>query len=140
MVVEIAVGVALGIVLGVVALRYWRQILSSSILILVALLVLGVLLWLGFYFWEKRSTIAIYAGAGLALAVLYGLPFYIYGRLTRAYPGFNALLKGEAPWNAVARLPLRLLVMSLFALTVAGVGIGALFGSIWLVGHVSKLF
>ena len=47
----------------------------------------------------------------------------IYGRLTRAYPGFNALLKGEAPWSGVARRPLRLLVMSVFALTVAGMGI-----------------
>jgi hypothetical protein len=139
MVVEIAIGVALGIVLGVVALRYWRQILSSSILVIAALLFLGILVWLGFYFWEKRSTIAVYAGAALGLAVLYGLPFYIYGRLTRAYPEFNALLKGEAPWTGVARLPLRLLVMSLFALMVAGAGVGALFGSVWLVEYASKL-
>lgn len=139
MVLEIAIGVALGIVLAVVALRYWRQILSSSLLLLLLLLILGVVVWLGFYFWEKRSTVAIYAGVALALAVLYGLPFYIYGHVATKYPQLYSLLKGEAPWNVASRAPVRLLIMSLFALTVASAGVGALFGSIWLIEHVSKL-
>ena len=103
------------------------------------LLVASVFIWAGFYFWEKRATIAIYTGAVLALAVMYGVPFYIYGRITTAYPQFNALLKGEAPWNAASRTPIRLLVMSGFAIGVASIGIGTLFGSIWLIEYASKL-
>ena len=118
------------------------QVLHSvfaAALLIVVLAILSVVVWLGFYFWEKRSTVAIYASAALGLAVLFGLPFYIYGRVTDKYPQFSALIKGEEPWNAASRLPLRLLVMSIFALMVAGAGMGALFGSIWLIENVSKL-
>ena len=135
MILEIAIGVAFGIILAVVILRYWRHLLSGALQVSAFLLFLGVVLFLGFYLWEKWPRFFIYGGAWLALVVLYGLPFFIYRRVCNAYPQFGALLKGEAPWDISSRLPLRLGVMSLFALAVAGTGIGALFGSVWLFEH-----
>jgi hypothetical protein len=134
MIIQIALGVALGIVGAVVVLRYWRQIFASSVFMLVMLAIVGILVWLGYFVWERRHSVAVYGGALLALAVLYGIPFYLYHRFKTSSPRFNAITQGTAPWDTAARQPLRLLIMAAFALLVAAAGIGALLGSVWLVG------
>ena len=138
MIFEIAVGVALGIVLGAVTLRYWRQVLASSILLTIVLAMLAAFAVAGFFLWDHRTKVLAYVGAVVLLAVLYGVPFYLYGKAKLAYPKLGVLLKGEPPWNTVARLPARLFVMLIFSVTVAGIAIGGLVGSLWFIEYVAK--
>ena len=49
-------------------------------------------------------------------------------------------MKGAAPYNGMARLPMRLAVMSTYGLTIAVVFLGAIFGIIYLVSNTTKLF
>jgi len=140
MIFEIAFGVALGIVLAVVVLRYWRQILASGTVLLALVLVVGLLIWVGFLAWEKRSSIAVSVMAIFLIGALYGVPFYAYGRILRALPGLTPLVRGEAPWNTLARLPLRLVAMAGFALLIAACGVGVLLGTVWVGEYVSKMW
>jgi hypothetical protein len=138
MVVDIALGVCLGIVLAALVLRHWRQLIAGSLTIIAGALVIGFLIFLGTLVWSHFADIATIAGAFVALAVLYGVPFWVYGRVASAYPSFNALIKGDPPWNRPARVPARLLVMAVFAISVAALGIGALLGSVSLIDYIGN--
>lgn len=146
MVLEIALGVFLGIVLAAFVLKNWRHIqaLLSELLALsgwlvVGAIVLGVLAAIGVLVWMNLQTIAMFVGVIATLALLYGVPFWIYRGVTKKYPAFDLLIKGETPWNTSCRLPLRLSVMIVFAVTVAGIGIGALMAGLSIVDYIDAL-
>ena len=136
MILEIAIGVCLGVVLAALVLKYWRQLLASSVWLLIAAVVFGLLITVGILVWLNLEKIAIYVGAILLVVVLYGVPFWAYNKVSKKYPGFGLLLRGEAPWNTASRLPVRLVVMAVFAVAVAGLGIGAMMASVSLVDHI----
>ena len=136
MILEIAIGVCLGIVLAALVLKYWRQLLASSVWLLIAAVVFGLLITVGILVWLNLEKIAIYVGAILLVVVLYGVPFWAYNKVSKKYRGFGLLLRGEAPWNTASRLPVRLVAMAVFAVAVAGLGIGAMMASVSLVDHI----
>ena len=68
-------------------------------------------------------------------ALIYGAPIYICLRVKRAYPKFGALLKREPPWDKVARLPMRLLVITIFSITIASLMADTILGSVLLVAY-----
>ncbi|MDQ3773963.1 MAG: hypothetical protein M3461_06155 [Pseudomonadota bacterium] len=140
MIFEIALGVFLGIVLAVLTLKHWKQLVANlqsliagSFVVFRGLVVFGLLILVGVLVWLNLETIAVFAGALAAVALIYGVPFWAYTRVSTKYPTFGLLLKGEPPWDRPVRLPLRLVVMGVFAVAVAGLGIGALMASLSLV-------
>ena len=139
MIVEIALGVCIGIVLAALVLKNWRQLLAGSVWLLVAAIVVGLLVTVGVLVWLNLEKIAIYVGAVILVVILYGVPFLAYNRVSKKYPSFGLLLRGEAPWNTASRLPVRLVVMAVFAVTVAGFGIGALMASVSLVDYIGTV-
>lgn len=133
MVFEIALGVFIGIVLAAFVLKNWQQVqtamtqlLAASVWLAIGAIVIGILITVGILVWLNLQKIAVVVGALVLVAILYGVPFWTYSRVSKKYPTFGLLLKGESPWDRPARLPLRLSAMAVFAVTVAGLGIGAL--------------
>lgn len=132
MVFEIAAGVCIGIVLAVLVLRHWKKFLVGSFALLFWGAILGALLIGASFIWQHISTALIYGGAIVCVLVLYGIPFALYNAALRRYPSLSPLVKGDPPWDSAARLPIRLLVMMAIALAVAGIGVGGLFGGVYL--------
>src|SRR3989338_3326896 len=108
MILEIAIGICLGIVLAALVLKHWRQLLDDAVWLLIVAIVLGLLVTIGILVWLNLDKIAIPVGAVLLVGVLYGVPFWAYKKVSKKYPGFGHLLRGEAPWNTASRLPVRL--------------------------------
>ena len=135
MVFEVALGVFLGIVLAVVVLRFWRQLaLASAAVALIALLaVIGLLIWLNL---EKA---AAFSGVIAMVAVVFGIPFWAYGWISKAYPGLRLLVKGEPPWSSAAWFPVRLLLLLLVAVAIGSLGLGTLFGGLSLLEYLGAL-
>ena len=139
MIIEIASGVCLGIVAAAFLLKNWRSLLDGSLMLIFWALVLAALLFVAAFVWENIAKVLIYSGAFISVIVLYGIPFALYGAALKRYPSLNALVKGDAPWNTVAKLPLRLITMALLAISVATVGVGGLLGGVYLVDLVSRV-
>ncbi|MCX5902769.1 MAG: hypothetical protein NTV89_04695 [Proteobacteria bacterium] len=127
--------IALGIVLAVFILRFLPAILAGAMLIgAIALLVVILLL-----VWFNLEKVAIYVAAIVAMALLYGVPFWLQSAITAKYPNFGALLRGEPPYDHLSKQPQRLLVMAIFALAIAGAGIAALLGAVYSVDVISRM-
>ncbi|WP_136418650.1 hypothetical protein [Herbaspirillum sp. ST 5-3] len=127
--------VAFGIVLAVIILRLLPAIVAGALIIgLAALLAITAgLVWL------NLKTVAIYIAAFGAVGLLYGIPFWLKGFVVRKYPDFHVLIKGEPPYDATAKQPLRIVVMACFSVAVASVGIGALLGAVYSVDLISQV-
>lgn len=146
MILEIALGVFLGIVLAAYVLKNWQeiqaglsQLLATSVWLVISAVAIGLLIMVGILVWLNLQKIAVFVGALAAVSILYGVPFWAYSKVSEKYPTFGLLLKGEPPWNHLARLPLRVLVMAIFAVTVAVFGIGALMAGLSIVDYFDIL-
>jgi hypothetical protein len=126
--------IALGIVLAVIILRLLPAIVAVAMVVgVIALIAItALLIWLNF------QTIAVYVGALGAVGVMYGIPFELKAKIEKRYPPFAALIRGEPPYNQMARQPLRIAVMACFSVAVAAVGVGALLGAISAIDLISQ--
>jgi len=127
--------IALGIVLAVLILSFLPAILAGTLLI-GAVALLGVILLL---VWFNLEKVAIFVAAIGAIALLYGVPFWLQNTITAKYPAFGALVRGETPYDHLSKQPQRLFIMLCFAVTVAGAGIAALFGAVYSVDFISQV-
>ncbi len=126
--------IALGIVLAVLILRFLPAIVAGAILLalVVAFILIATLVWL------NLEEIAAIVGAMAVVAVVYGVPFWLKDKIAQRYPSFDALIKGNPPYNQLAKQPLRITVMALFAFTLAAVGAGSLFGTLFVVDAITN--
>ncbi len=146
MVLEIALGVFLGIVLAAFVFKNWQQfqvalsqLLTISAWLVIGAVVIGLLATIAILVLLNLQKIAVVVGALAAVSILYGIPLLAYRKVSERYSTFGLLLKGAPPWDRPARLPLRLSVMAVFAVTVAGLGIGALMAGLYLVDYLDAL-
>ena len=146
MILEIALGVFIGIVLAAYVLKNWQriesglsQLLAVSVWLLVTAVAVGILVTIGILVWLNFQKIAAIVGAIAAISILYGVPFWVYSKLSDKYPTFGLLIKGEPPWDRPTRLMVRLPVMAVFAVAVAGLGVGALMAGLSLVDYLDVL-
>jgi len=112
MIVEITLGVACGIVLAVLVSRYWSLLVRSSpealglIIVLVAVVIGGVFLW-----YQRTSPVLTNVLAILALIATVAMTWrtfeLLYLAISRAYPPYGQLFKGEPPCNRGVRAWLR---------------------------------
>jgi len=72
------------------------------------------------------------------LAVVVGIGLRGYGRLVRAYPAFDALIRGTPPWDQRVRTPARLLVMVTFSVAVAVLFVAAMIATIWAISFIDE--
>lgn len=112
MIVEITIGVACGIVLAVLVLRYWSSIVRSSLVVLGLLIVLVAIVIGGVYLWDQRtSPILTNVLAILALIATIAITWrtfeLLYLAISRAYPPYGQLYRGEPPWNRGVRIWVR---------------------------------
>ena len=128
------VEVALGIVLAVLILRFLPAILAGAMFI-GAIALLGVILLL---VWFNLEEVASFVAAIGAIALLYGVPFWLQSTITTKYPTFGTLIRGDSPYDQMSKQPQRLLVMALFAVAVAAAGIAALLGAVYSVDLISQ--
>jgi len=139
LVIEVALGVALGLAL----FRYLSQIVGGliafgAVAVVLALLV-GVVAAVGLLLWFNLEMVATVLAAMAGVALLYGVPFLLKDRIERRYPSLRALVLGEPPYNRASKLPIRLAVMTPLALVVAGAGVGALLGGVYIVDMLSRV-
>ena len=144
MIFQIAAGVCMGIVAAVVILKNWQKILAAVGGTISWLAIVALLVAMGGGIWAVAKNISwqkvlIIAGSFVLVAVLYGVPFIIYGKVIKKYPALETLVRGEPPWNQLKRLPVRLLVMTGVALSVAVIGVGGMLGLVWVLGSVGIL-
>lgn len=126
--------IALGIILAVLILRFLPTIVAGAILLaLVAAFILIVAL-----VWLNLKDVAAVVGALAVVAVVYGIPFWLKDKIAQRYPTFDALIKGNPPYNQLVKQPFRITVMALFAVTLAAVGAGSLFGSLFVVDAITN--
>lgn len=105
-------------------------------MLLGAIALLGLILLL---VWFNLEKIAILVGVAGAIALLYGVPFWLKDTITAKYPNFGALVRGESPYDSLSKQPQRIAVMLCFALIVAGAGIVALLGAVYTVDLISQM-
>lgn len=126
---------ALGIVLAVLVLRFLPAILAGTMFI-------GFVVLLGITFflvWLNLEKVAIFVAAIGAVALVYGVPFWLQNTVTAKYPTFGALVRGEPPHDQFSKQPKRLFVMACFALAISGVGIAALLGAMYSVDLITRV-
>ncbi len=128
------VQIALGIVLAVLILRILPAFLAGA-MFTGAIALLGVILLL---VWFNLEKVAIFVAVVGAMVLLYGVPFWLQSTVAAKYPTFGALVRGESPYDQLSKQPQRLLVMAIFAVTVAGAGIAALLGAVYSVDLISQ--
>lgn len=125
--------IAVGIVLAVIILRVLPATLASALVLgLIALLVITIAL-----VWLNLKTIAIYIAAVGAASILYGVPFLLKDQVTKKYPGFTSLIRGEPPYDQITKQPLRIAVMACFSVAVASIAVGALVGALYTIDLIS---
>ena len=112
MIVEITLGVACGIVLAVLVLRHWSSIVRSSLEVLGLIIVLVAVVIGDVFLWDQHtSPVLTNVLAILAListvAITWRTFELLYFGLSRAYPPYGQLHKGELPWNRGVRVWLR---------------------------------
>lgn len=129
MIVEITLGVACGIVLAVLVLRYWSSIVRSSLVILGLVIVLVAIVVGGVFLWDQRTS-PIFTNVLAILAVIATIAItwrtfeLLYSAISRAYPPYGQLYKGEPPWNRGARIWVRKLLIA--AVWLLGAALAAL--------------
>jgi hypothetical protein len=126
--------IVFGIVIAVVILQLLPAIVAGALIVgIVVFLVLTVVL-----VWLNLKTIAIYIAALGAIGILYGIPFSLKEHVVKKYPGFGALIKGEAPYDTTKKQAFRIAVMFCFSVAVALFGVGGLLGAVYAVDLISQ--
>jgi hypothetical protein len=129
------VEIALGVVLAVLILRFLPAILTGAML-LGAIALLGVILLL---VWFNLEKVAVFVAAVGAIALLYGVPFWLQSTIIAKYPTFGTLVHGKPPYDQLSKQPQRLLVMVFFAVAVGGAGIATLLGAVYSVELIGQV-
>jgi hypothetical protein len=140
MIFEIGVGVCVGIILAVTILKNSKLLLVSSIWLLVITVLIGLMILTSDFILSNQKIILSAIGALAVFAILYGVPFLIYNQILEKYPSFGILLHGKEPWNKISRLPIRLTIMTIFAVLVAGIGVSGMLVIVSLVENITKNF
>lgn len=139
LVIEIAVGVALGLLL----FRYLPQIIGAALAVGTAavgsLLVIALIGGLVALVWFNLKLVATVLATLACVAVAYGVPFALKDRIERRYPQLREIVAGQAPYDRISKLPLRLAVMTPLAVGVAGAGIAALLAGVYAVDLLSRV-
>jgi hypothetical protein len=137
LVFQIATGVCLGMLAAGVIWKNWKVLSRASVALIVWGVILGGLGWAGVWAWSHSKklleSLELFAGVMLLIGVMYGIPFVAYAGVMRRLPQLGPLVRGEAPWNQLKRLPVRLLVMACIAIGVALLGLGALMLVFWVI-------
>ncbi len=129
------VEIALGIVLAILILRFLPVIFVGAILVGIVTFFGGIVLLV----WFNLEKVAVFVAPIASMVLLYGIPFWLQGTITAKYPTFGALVRGESPYDQLSKQPKRLLVMTFFAVAVAGAGIAALLGAVYSVDLIAQV-
>jgi hypothetical protein len=128
--------VCLGMLTAGVIWKNWKALSTASAVLLFWGVILGGLGWAGAWAWSHSrkllDLIEIIAGVTLFLGLIYGVPFIAYAGVMRRFSGLGPLVRGDAPWNQLKRLPVRLIVMACIAIGVALLGLGVLMLVLWV--------
>ena len=117
MIFEIALGAACGIVLAVLVLRYWSSIVRSSLVVLGVVIVLVAIVICGTFLWDQRTS-PILENIMAVLAVIATIAItwrtfeLLYTAISRTYPPYSQLYKGDPPWNSGLRILVRKTVIA----------------------------
>ena len=134
MVLEIAVGVCLGLVAAVVLLKYWKVILVGLWALIFWAAAIALLITIAVVTWKSLGgRLLALIGAILVLAILAFLASFVHRAIIMFFPSLEAVLKGSAPWDTAARIPIRVLAIGAFVLAVAGICVGVILGIGYLI-------
>lgn len=126
--------IALGIVLTVLILRFWPAILGGSLI----LGVLAVVVLIGVFVWSKIENappehVAVVVAAMVGIGLLYGVPLWLKDNVANRFPKLHALIIGHSPFDGLAKLPLRVAVMTSLAIALVMASVASFLASFYLV-------
>ncbi|MEO8158002.1 MAG: hypothetical protein ABI648_09415 [Betaproteobacteria bacterium] len=133
--------IALGIVLGVLILRFWPAVVGGSLILGVLALAFLIVVFV----WSKIEKVpsehaAVVVATMVGLGLLYGVPLWLKDNLATRYPKLHALITGHIPFNGVAKLPLRIAVITSLVITLVAVSITSFVASFYFVNTAVQVF
>ena len=126
--------IALAIVLALLIWRFLPHIVAGAILLaFLALIVLLLAL-----VWLNLKIVAEFVGLISAIAIVVGIPFFLRFKIEEKYPKMKSLFNGEPPYDTMSKQPFRLLMMAIFSISFAAVGVGVLYAVLSFVEQADK--
>ena len=128
--------IAGGIILAVLFFRFLPLIVGGGIVLFGIVVVVGLVA--AAYF--NMKIVGMVIGTLGFIAIVYGIPFYLYGVLMKRYPHLADLVHGRPPHNTFREFPERFFVCAAIAIAVASVGAGAFWGMAYGWDYAEKNF
>ena len=128
MIFDVWMGVFLGIISAKIVEKYWRETLALLLFVAPILVVIILIIVYGYDFViDNKEEIIKSAPPVLFLLFSVCSAFWLHKKIIQKFPIIDAISKGDAPFDKVSKLPIRIVVTAMLIFSLVLLALSPLF-------------